>query len=218
MANQEIQLVTLGLERSGTNFLSELIKNNVEENIIIVDQYHAGGIWKHDYNIDEFLIESCLKSIRMLWICKNPYSWIDSIIRAEKKYKWPIVLQKHDKIHNYEHEIEFLINVYQNYMNFWLPLLIKYNIPKFTYEFLISGNGSYDNILDAVCVKYGLNKKNTVSIPKTVAKSNSFDIKKDLIKYHNCDLEYLNDKDIEKINGLIPEDLLSKLGYEKRKI
>jgi len=63
-----------GLQRSGTNYLSHLINENLENAKVLVN---LGG-WKHGHYMAPWAIG---REIHVLVIAKNPYSWLVSVYK-----------------------------------------------------------------------------------------------------------------------------------------
>ena len=93
------ELTTFGMQRSGTNFLEQCIRKNIQ-GPKIVNQWRK-GVWKHIHRIDEKpefdgienprrlvageyggpkLMQRILdKNLRLVYIHKHPYNWLQSI-------------------------------------------------------------------------------------------------------------------------------------------
>ena len=61
-----------GLQRSGTNYLTHLINENLEKTQVLVN---LGG-WKHGHYAAPWMVG---KEVHVLLITKNPYSWLVSV-------------------------------------------------------------------------------------------------------------------------------------------
>lgn len=69
-----MEFMIFGLQRSGTNYLTKLLKNNFE------DARHTNvgqKVWKH--SLDVFPQEKMRAANVILHIHKNPYMWVESI-------------------------------------------------------------------------------------------------------------------------------------------
>lgn len=65
-----------GMHRSGTNWLSKLVKSSVGGDYLPTNERARHKDWKHTFTKDNFTSD-----ITYLYIYKNPYQWIESVGR-----------------------------------------------------------------------------------------------------------------------------------------
>lgn len=110
----------IGLQRSGTNYLQDLITDNFN-NVSVLGRNNEDYIWKHSPTPNFVKYPDCL-----LYIYKHPFNWIESALRA----KVPDFL---DKLESFNEgpiinniPIKSLINLYNKSLQSWI---IDYNLP-----------------------------------------------------------------------------------------
>ena len=73
-----MRVVVLGPQRSGTNYIESLLKNNFEE--INVQNQDSKYIWKHRA-FPQDVKDKLTKDVKHFVVHKNPYKWVESIMR-----------------------------------------------------------------------------------------------------------------------------------------
>lgn len=201
-----------GLQRSGTNFLEDLVKNNFNGKKLN-DQRKS---WKHSIDVPPLYDENTPTLI----IHKNPYTWIESIslrnnvdwIKTQKKYPAD---QKTDSCFMIgEKQSMNVINLALTYRHFHETWLDR-NHYEMKYEDLLVDKPR-ENILDQIREKYALQRahKNWL-IPKRGSVSQSRDYNANREEYYIRGVpQTLTEKQIAKVNEIIGASLIRKMGYD----
>jgi hypothetical protein len=201
-----------GLQRSGTNFLEDLVKNNFNGKKLN-DQRKS---WKHSIDVPSIYDENTPTLI----IHKNPYTWIESIslrnnvdwIKTQKKYPAD---QKTDSCFMIgEKQSMNIINLALTYRHFHETWLDK-NHYEMKYEDLLVDKPR-EIILDQIREKYALQRthKNWL-IPKRGSVSQSRDYNANREEYYIRGVpQTLTGKQIAKVNEIIGVSLIRKMGYD----
>lgn len=227
------KFTVFGLQRSGTNFLEQLLRKNIAGANVLNAWRHDDGIWKHAYDIGskpvngrtaghrgdpkkEGLIGTQIHSI---YVHKHPYSWIQSICdkQVDIKKVYPHVMEPHQDSDFMlaSLNIENLAKLYRDHTAYWLKMLDEKKIYHLKYEDLIESPEKtreyVTNIATYFNVKF-INKDNIV-IPKKVGQSNEF-TEADRTKYTQFQITTLTWKHIVKINNILDRDHLNRQGYD----
>jgi len=199
-------VVVVGLQRSGTTFLEQLLLQNTEE-VVIVNTPKT-GFHKHIYG-REVLRAIVEKKIYILLIYKHPYSWIDSIYRKKvnicKVYPEVRIDKRIDPAK--------LANLYQRFYYWWLPLC-DYQVP---YEELIRNPAYTKMFLQQIQHDLEVEKSRwgDIIIPEEVKQSAPF-TNCDRKRYQQVGVEYkklFSWERVAAINKELKHYLLGKMGY-----
>lgn len=112
----------LGLQRSGTNYLQDLITDNFS-NVSVFGNSNSDCIWKHSITPNFTQYPDCL-----IYIYKHPLTWIESAIRTKvdnfiDKLE---ITNEGPKVNNIP--IKSLVNLYNKSLQTWI-VDYKLNIP-----------------------------------------------------------------------------------------
>ena len=129
----KIQL--LGPFNTGTNLLTNILKQNIKEDIKIHWEGHT-LFWKHAIN--KSLIEKYIKSnTDTLFICiyKSLHNWISSMQKSSYNIKWDktltgkchFVKEIHNEISYEEKYYKNIILIYNEYYNMYMQLINNHN-------------------------------------------------------------------------------------------
>lgn len=217
-----MNLLHYGLQRSGTNFLENIIKKNYKVRFLNSNEDRSSPLQKHcrlyknkkmipepQYNnkiaVETFEQFESLFEITpnyYLIISKDPYSWYLSYINWAKKCNWPNVNHHYIEEYNvfYKTFIEFSSQsekfIFVRYMD------------------LLNDTGA---VLDALAKKIKLEKrlfsKLTLRNPRKVSQSSAFTEKK---RAYYLNQEYLKEfsaEDMQTLNALLDPKVVSFLGY-----
>lgn len=142
-----------GLQRSGTNFLQNLLETNLNyrvDNITLSSD--PLGVWKHRVippDIENIMVDD------IFLILKRPLNWIESIcfrspvdiVSTQEKYQLKstesLVIGKNNI------NLENLIKLYIDHFNNWIynpPMHIKNNLNILVYEQILECQSSYLNL------------------------------------------------------------------------
>lgn len=224
-----------GLQRSGTNFLEGCIRNNFID-VKVCNTFRQNGIWKHVYNIEnnsenaketgkrgsQKHFDMIGKEISGVHIHKHPYSWIESILRKkvdiEKTYSF-VTDKKNAEAFMIRNNLNIrnLAELHRNHSSYWMNVCDNSNKNMFRlrYEDLISSPEDTKDYIRKIAEHFNVNLKNekNLHIPEKVGQSDKFtDQKREM--YKNFKLQYLNWKQIEIINEILDENVVSRQGYE----
>ena len=111
----------LGPFSTGTNLLSQILINNLEQNVIIHPEGHT-LFWKHTIN-RRFIINSIKSNKDTLYICL--YKPLNNWIYSMKKYSYDIRWNKNlkDKCSFEGVEYENIINLYNRFYNMYTEFI-----------------------------------------------------------------------------------------------
>ena len=218
-----------GIQRSGTNYIRQLIIKNIDVNIINthlyteldyqqIPKYLKNGetgdynfdLWKHNltplskdfiekYKIDGFLL-----------ISKNPYSWLESIIYRTQIDLVATYNMKYNIFQDGVFRIDNLCKLYKDFYTNWInndTYFIKYE------DLLINK----EKVLIEFVNKFNLTFKfkEIQEISQKVDASHQF--KYSFIKkYINVELDHLNSENIYLINDSLGKDFFNLIGYEMK--
>jgi hypothetical protein len=182
-----------GIERSGTNYLEEILKLNTDYRVY-VNKYG----WKHgrvELNRKDCSDEDVETEMDYICIVKNPYSWYLSIMKWSKKEGAEYWLNKYKEL--YEHYLDKIEVIGEFYKK---GRLIKYE----------------DLLKDPIetLSEVGIDLFSDIKIPEKVYMSPNF--KKEKVNKYIAEDFPLPDETIKLINDIIPEELFKKLKYERR--
>lgn len=197
-----------GIQRSGTNYLRQLLLDNVE-NICV---YENSFGWKHGYPLsrealnkwakDNKVAQSKLEDdIHPIIIIKNPYSWCQSI----KKFRA-------DKF-NFENLYKRYNSLYKAYKKLYIEghdVFAKSYIIK--YEDLLRNPKAE---MESLARKLGAELKETFINPDKVNMSKKFTTKERDF-YLNSENFGLDNKKIEEITNIIDWETIGFYGYERK--
>ena len=218
-----------GLQRSGTNFLENLLKENFQVSVLNQNDKRDHPLQKHfrlydekhlipedQYandlrfeNLEDYLISLELKSEveAVFLISKDPYSWYLSYCNWAKKCEWPKV------DHHY-------IQEYNLFYSKWLEFSKNDSRVHFLKYIDLISNPQHE--LNIIIEKYGFrtNWKNKFFGNKTKLSSvpHSRSFTSDKISYYKNE-EYLkdySDQDLREVNNLLDTNVVQSLGYTVR--
>lgn len=217
-----MELLIYGLQRSGTNYIEQLLKNNYR--VIFLNMYEDRKSIYHKhfrlYDQKELIpepkylnnlyfrdfceFESKLKNKPdfYLVISKDPYSWLISYKKWAKKCKWPV------PDYNYIEEYNLF---YERWMDFF------YQTNKISFVRYIDLLKKPGKTLDILERKFNL-KKDYLLLKnvnfKRIPQSSTFSKQR---KEYYLSKKYLldyTDEEIDDINASLNVDLINFLGYE----
>lgn len=209
-----IEYTVLGLQRSGTEFIEELIRRNLPNSHIANTRPDrpSNKIWKHCYGIKRLP-----KHINFLYTHKHPYMWIESILNNHvdvlDSYSYPHVA-KPGKFMLKGFNIEALATLYRDHTRFWLDLIPRAPIYYTSYEDLIDSEENTIYHVNQISKFFNQPLINDhVEIPGKVRQSNPF-TEKDREKYRNTITTILEPQHIEVIDKILYNIMLQQ-GYKK---
>ena len=196
-----------GIQRTGTNFLTSLIRKNIKKSNVAVN----GFGWKHGYVLSRDGIVNWKRTknvdieipnnIKPIIIIKNPYSWYNSIKR------WRINCSGS---FNFSEQYKRYNNLYFSHKNMYYSDL--YSEPFFIkYEDLISNE---EKEINNISKHFGVETTETFDIPKKVKLSDKFTEEKRKYYLRNDDFG-MGKKKVKMINDILDWDMLKSYGYTK---
>jgi len=167
MAKEEVAFVVAGIQRSGTNFVEALIKQNLTGgyNGNCRNTYRNGGFWKHAWALDspngipgpnpsnvDFSFQKLVDKIdsgelKVLHLVKHPYAWAYSITdkQVDIKKTYPRVTRKNKQnqdewnlFSRNDINIAEAIRLWQEHTIWWWEFSQRKNIQTFKYEDIIT--------------------------------------------------------------------------------
>lgn len=206
-----------GMQRSGTNFLEQLLKMNYGAK----KRNATTSAWKH--SIDD-PTEGWQKKLPTIIIHKNPYAWVESIatrntvdwLKTQKTYPADEEILPIYKLGPKNMNV---VNLAKTYRHFHMNWLGRTDIPNYgviRYEDLLVDDKRY-KILLQFNEKFGWHKpaNDRFRIPSRGSVSQSKDYNEEREKYYlDFKPKELTQIQIEAINETIGEDLITKMGYD----
>lgn len=225
-----------GLQRSGTNFVEQLVKRNIKGAAIANTwRNNPVGIWKHSYDIDTKpngakvngdrgdvqRYKKIGNEIKAWYIHKNPYSWIESICtkQVDIKKTYPRVIFKagrdDDRFQINGLSLERLAELYRDHTDFWFRVCHDKKIFHLSYEDLIASSDSTRSGINAFAGYYNLqcNRPRDVVIPEKVGQSDKFS-EETREKYNKVRLQLLTWEQVVKINNILNHKQTAWQGYD----
>lgn len=229
----------VGLQRVGSNYIEKLLNNNIEGysfrshlvcEEVIKNVSHITSWYRHTLPRNNFRLPVPHKEI--LLITKNPYIWVESLVKRNEivdimgmdeksPYIWNnfiedyFIYEEHPTDKNKltdKLSIQGLCELYKDFNEVWLSN--KYSdIPVKQIK--------YEDFIDNKKCKLKFNElnyrlKGNLKFPsKPVKWSENFTID-DLEYFKNEKILHLSSKEINTINEVIGKELITKLGYEYR--
>lgn len=160
------EVYVFGLHRSGTNYLTSLLNVNFKKIIQVNSDGNYTPLWKHSVVVD-----STIGDYPTFVIYKNPYTWVESIIKRKQDDGHNIMLaskylphyvdenryiKTDSDLSYYDGKISFerLLNIYRQFHENWIL-----NFPKQNNLFVISYEDllikeKRDKILDIIGKKF----------------------------------------------------------------
>jgi len=215
------QFTVFGLQRSGTNFLEQLIKNSVN-NVGCLNTW-SRHIWKHAYNIESHprnTKKAKLNTHKIIYIKKHPYSWIESIcdkhVDIKKTYEHVTNTNTNKDTQQWMHKglnLVELAKLWNDHTSYWIDQRTKQNIYSLKYEDLILSEDQTRFQLKKICEHFNWTHNKPINIPKKVSQSDQFnDNKRE--RYKNIKLISLSFEQILEINKHISNQTLEPFNYD----
>ena len=220
-----------GLQRSGTNFLEQLVAKNIR-NTKIVNRWKAGdGIWKHAFGVeskptgasaigmkgDPEKAKMIGNRIHAIYIHKHPYSWIQSITtkHVDIKKTYPFVTNELGQKANVLNGLNILhlAQLYHDHTRYWLDKVETRKVYHVKYEDLIFSPEKTKEIVTDIAQFFNRKLKETnILIPEKVGQSDKFNEEKRK-QYRNYRITTLSYEQIQHINSILDRDAMAKQGY-----
>lgn len=220
-----------GLQRSGTNFLEQLVTKNIR-NTKIVNRWKAGdGIWKHAFGIenkptdagpigmkgDPEKAKMIGNRIHAIYIHKHPYSWIQSITtkNVDIKKTYPFVARELNQAENVLGGLNILhlAQLYYDHTQYWLDKVETRKVYHVKYEDLIFSPEKTKEIVTDIAQFFNRKLKETnIVIPDKVGQSDKFNEEKRK-QYRTYRITTLSYEQIMHINTILDRDAMAKQGY-----
>lgn len=202
------QYYIFGLQRSGTNFLENILRTNYKATKL----NRTTKSWKHSIDVPEGYNS---KKPTVL-IHKNPYTWVESIclrnkvdwLKTQKTYPADEIEDEHLSLGRMN--IKNLAKTYKHFHDTWL----SQDIHIIQYEMLLEKS---EKLLGDLETSFGWNRtSSTLSIPPRGKVSQSKDYDETREKYYKSQTpKKLTKYHIKTINDILGDDTFKKLGYKK---
>lgn len=209
------QFYIFGIQRSGTNFLENIMSKNFSSNRM----NGKTKCWKHSIDIPD----GYNKNITTIVIHKNPYMWLESIayrnnvdwIKTQKKYP---ALDIENKFHVIGEKKKLnalnLSRTYKHFHDTWLPrahFIIKYEdllIPEKRNEII-------DRIHTELEFPKTMGARKGWIVPNKGQVSQSKDYDDERERYYIAGKpKHLNDRVLYAATEIITPELIRKMGYD----
>jgi len=206
-----------GLQRSGTNYFSDLMKLNFSSELkntldtkVWTKRKDYPDNWKHNLNC---VIET---DAPVFVIYKNPYTWIESIcfrdsvdwVKRQTTYP-PVCPPKNMQLGKKKINILSLANSYKHWCDNWLDK----GFYEIKYEDLLLED-TRNCILSNIAETYSLPITETWKNVPAGKVSQSKNFSENTINYYiKTQSEKLNSEHITELQKIIDSDLMARLGY-----
>lgn len=218
------EVYVFGLHRSGTNYLTSLLNVNFKKIIQVNSDGNYTPLWKHSVVVD-----STIGDYPTFVVYKNPYTWVESIIKRRQDDGHNIMLaskylphyvdenryiKTDSDLSYYDGKISFerLLNIYRQFHENWIL-----NFPKQNNLFVISYEDllikeKRDKILDIIGKKFNWDSPNNwLNLePGTIPLSKDYSHERGEY-YLNGKPKELSIEEIEMIDTIIDESFKIKL-------
>jgi hypothetical protein len=224
-------LLYYGLQRSGTNYLHELLTSNFKVNLLNSDEDRAQPIQKHfrlyddkekvpepkylnDLHVSSYNQFMELTGLKVpidgiIVISKDPYSWYLSYCKWAKKCNWEKVNHHYIEEYNLFYAKWMELSKESNTMHFirYIDLLTDKNkiLAQLKNKYQLTGHLSLKSI------------KSKILHTKFVPQSDKFTKSKNDYYVNQEYLQKLSADEIHTINEKLSDELMSFLGYQKHK-
>lgn len=222
------QILVIGLYRTGTNYLQQLIEDNLDV-IPLSINLKTGHIPNKHAPVEKQLYHYH-DDLTIVMVYKNPYKWVDSLVRQsydlvteyEVSYETnhtPIYIAYDNPANEFINRpkvkvsLEKLCSLYNTFFDFWETRIHNYEHDVIYHGELIKNPKAY---IDHITNKFNLNRKTKEHLePIEVDGSRCFtnDIRQ--FYFDEFKTENLTQEQIDCITRNISDDVLSKLGLSK---
>ena len=225
-----INYTVFGMQRSGTTFMETLLKDCF--NASIKNTFSSGFIWKHAFNIDKAVVNTPGEKfytlekyhmigdqIRAIHIHKNPYTWIESILRHSRTRNmvsttYPDVLRQRSSDQPMVNGLNlcYLAELWTKHSAYWLNVAEQKRVFRIQYEELIKGKSGVRNTIHSIAKFWDLGMPGEINIPTVVHSSDEFTNEKRQY-YLNQKPTQLTEKQIARINEWLHPTVMEQLEY-----
>lgn len=197
---------TVGLHRSGTNYIKELLFRNFHCSQINTEANYS-QYWKHSINV----FENYDKTLPFIIIYKPVYQWVESIIYRKPEYGVNMLRQELDKnryikVENditptvFDYTLSSLVNLYKQTYENWIinaPETLHKNSFIINYVDLLDDTKRID-ILNKIKDKYNMKTKGDFNnVPWGYVSQSTQDWRKDKEYSQNMKDYYFNGKGLK---------------------
>lgn len=222
------KILVIGLYRTGTNYLQQLIEDNL--NVIPLSVNTKTGWFPNKHAPEEKQLYHYSDDLTLIMIYKNPYKWVDSLVRQsydlvteyEVSYETghtPIYITYDNPDNEFINKpkvkvsLEKLCNLYNTFFRFWDTRIQQYDHDVIYHGELIKNPKDY---IKHIANKFNLSYKTKEHLePERVTGSRCFtnDIRQ--FYFDEFKTDNLTQDQIECITRNISDDVLSKLNLHK---
>jgi len=206
-----------GIQRSGTNFLEQLLKTNYQAH----KRNAAKSAWKH--SIDD-PIDGWSRSLPNFVIHKNPYTWVESIA-TRNTVDWLKTQTTYPATDDIDSELQLgdkklnIVNLAKTYKHFYDNWLDRTDLKLYMvirYEDLLIDDKRYKILLDIpMRMSFPKPQRDKFMIPKIGGVSQSKDYTEEREEYYKSGRpSVLTQKQIEAVTETVGVELITKMGYE----
>lgn len=225
-------VTVFALQRSGTNFLEQILKQNFQR--IVIFNTWSKWIWKHAFGDKspqggkDPQVESRLKKrpdASCLYMTKHPYNWIQSVCEnnVDTQKTWKEIKKKdgdETELNCGDYNIVRMAVLWNKHTRWWLNFIEETDrkIYRLRYEDLIENEGSPKTIAFDISEFFGFKYKASgkdFALPKKVSQSQPFsEVKRRIYKEHLLKPELWTFKKIEAVNAVLDQEILERLDYK----
>jgi len=206
-----MRVLVLGLQRSGTNYLSRLIEVNSNTDIQPIGPREI--CWKHSmpwevqpngYSaIDS--ISQCPHELGVMLVSKHPCQWLDSLVTREPQ---DFFKSKKGALVSGKISLKACASIYNSYYSSWLSFIghgvnlhVKY----------VDILANINSTMRIICDTLNLSCKEPITIPSKVPYTKKF-TEVDRIRYLNGEC-ILSDEMLDEFRSYLDTTVVGRLGY-----
>lgn len=220
-----------GLQRSGTNFLEQMITDNISD--LRLENHWRGshGVWKHAFNLetndpnqkisglkgDPIKAKMIGEDIKAVYIHKHPYSWIESVVRKpiDIKKTHPSVIEESTMPDIMVKELNLvkMAELHREHSRYWLQKVKENKVYHIKFEDMISTKEQTRQTIVNIAnfFKKSLSN-NKITIIDSARLSKPF-TEEDRESYKKYQIKTLTFEQVQEINKVLDHDILKKQGY-----
>jgi len=220
-----------GLQRSGTNFLEQMISEHVGD--LQLQNHWRGktGIWKHAFNLEQNNVDEKIAGLRGdpqkakligteikgVYVHKHPYAWIESILRKQIDIKktHPSVIEHSDISEIITNGINIikLAELHRDHSRYWLDKVEQKKVYHVKFEDMIDTKEQTKQTIVNIANFFGkrIIKKN-INVIDNARLSKPF-TEEDRESYKNYQIKTLTFEQIQEVNKVLDRGVLEKQRY-----
>lgn len=218
----------LGIQRSGTNYLETLLTENFSD--VSIQNQRTTYVWKHHAYPNRLRRTLSNENRIHFLIFKNPYKWVESLIRYNgdlsiryggrkrqhyfkyrlRRFNDIIIKDRRGRTTNLRGALDLYSCLYTNWLSTHLVRIIPIQ-----YEKLLIDDFRESFLFD-ISKEFSLNARYSYFVnPTNIRQSEPMSAKRKRSYLNQSSVQMLSDDHIELVNQRISDALFRSLGYKK---